>query len=144
MKIYVGYNASCNSSHKSDEEYGEWSADYSSNIEHVISKKPRTSSIIYEEFEVACEIGEDVHVLSCEYSEGNSFGCSTGNFEILQVFTNLEDAEEVRKYLDFHQGTSLRRHSVITKSGNTYTICIPYAGYFESLENLSINSFVVE
>lgn len=139
-ELYVSTQTYCTHSEYSDEPYGDWSASYVFNVKGLSLNKPRTD---YEKFNTCFDVkeGDTVYVLYMIYAEGNSFGGSSGNGEVLWVFKDLDVAKEAKKALE-DQGESF---SVVfyNELGEKATMSNPGAGYFESVEDIQLESFVV-
>jgi hypothetical protein len=90
MKIHVKFKKITEKSWSSPQGY-DWGAVYKFNIEAVSLKRPLVE---YETLNIAGPVayGDRVWVLHIVYNEADSFGCATGNGEIIWVFCNEQMA----------------------------------------------------
>jgi hypothetical protein len=138
MYVYVeDESIECESKH-SDEDYGDWYSylRYSIKGVHLHDAKYR------ERF--GCnkvKAGDTVYILVCKYSDGDSFGSSYGNAQILWVFTDKKVAQKAKKVwkkaekegpVEFYDGEQK------VKLSN------PVSDYFCNLDEYEIVEIVVE
>jgi hypothetical protein len=146
MEIFVQYESICTHSYREDRAYGDWSEEYDFDVKGVsISSRGRWSGLAYDEdkmhvgFEV--EAGTPVHVLWMTYGTGDSFGHGDGYGEILWVFKDANVAnvalETWRKYGE--------QYSITIKddNGREITLSNPGSGYFESINSLQVDTFLL-
>ena len=76
------------------------------------------------------------------YTDGDSFGFATGKGEVLWVFEDIESARLAQRMLEENK----KEFSIKFEDGkgNTIQFSNPGAGYFESVENISIDSYFVK
>jgi len=139
-KLFVKYKSYCLNSFQSEKDYGDWGSTNDFSVEGVTLTKPEDYN--FEEFEVPDSVkkGDDVYVLWMSYSTGDSFGSSTGNGEIIWVFSDKKLGEKAKAlwnnskeyYVEFDVG-----HGITKKIHN------PAYGYFEDIEYLSLETFTV-
>lgn len=136
--IYVTYNDICEHSEHSDEMYGDWYESRSFSVTGVSSFKPLRE---HERFGIEMDSGSTAHVVTMHYSTGDSFGRSDGRGEVLWVFDNIDDAVAARKALEEQR----EKFSVEFKDGSGKVIKMsnPGAGYFESVNDISVETFTV-
>ena len=70
--------------------------------------------------------GDIIHLVWAEYTTSDSFGSDGGNYELLEVFTNVEEAF---KQKDFYEGVNDDRY--------------PWCGYFERLDGVHVTTLRV-
>ena len=142
MKLFLKTEEICYSSYQSPERYGDWSSDNSFRIKSVLTEKDEEfSEGEYYELHDAKE-GDFVYVLVLQYSTGDSFGCSTGNGEIVGVYKDIKVAEQARKtYMENKDQYSIELPFETYEGIKFQEISNPAAGYFESLESLDIQCF---
>jgi hypothetical protein len=106
------------------------------------------------------EKGDTVYLLYAIYSTGDSFGRDDcANLENILIFKDHEKAEAAKKAIrnhydrcnrwydgddkieDFNQQFSLM---LKTETGLEYELHVPWTGYFESLDRVEVEPFVVE
>lgn len=131
----------CVYSHKSEEEYGSWSQEYNFNVIHVSLED--SNRYTTENFTIPGEInsGDEVFVLYMIYSSGDSFGSSSGNGEVLWVFTDKDIAEAASKI--WAASNEIDSVSFKIEDGSTVTLSNQSSGYFENISNVEISSFIV-
>ena len=144
MKLFVKSESVCDHQASSDKEYDWWERRCHPEIHGVYLEG---SGYDYEAFAVDYDVeaGDTVYVLVMVYSAGDSFGTGTGNHEVLWVFKDKEVALKVVEYINTSEREGDDRYLLLitTDTGQTITLSDPSGGYFNSMENLSIESFVV-
>lgn len=147
MKIFVKYDTRCYTDYHDGEEYGSWEKSGDFWVDGVYSRK---NGYGYEEFDTTfkAKIGDRVYVLWIKYGTGDSFGHESGRGEIMWVFKNVKVAEAAAKawreqtehYRENHE------YSVVFEddNGDEVKLSNPAAGYFESLESVNVDSFLIE
>ena len=145
MKVFVDIKSHCIESHQSPEDYGDWGATYYSRVTGVYSDKVLTRSHGVEEFDCDCKVGDVVYVVSVIYETGDSFGYSTGNITITGVFNNIKDANTVKSYIEEQNKEEKYSYSkeVYLDSVGNYKFFSPWTGFFETLEYVNVDAFVV-
>lgn len=142
MKIYVTTDERCIDSYISGEQFGEWSETLNCRVTGVYLQKPDGFGWGDETFEIHDDIseGDTVHVLSMTYSWGDSFGRGSGKLEVLWVFADYSEAVAAARAVE----KAKDQFSVeFETSRGLITLSNPGAGYFESVEDISIDDFVV-
>jgi hypothetical protein len=71
--------------------------------------------------------GDTIYLVWAQYSTGDSFGSYGAQYELCAVFNNPDEAEKEKDRLE-----------------NTSDYSVPWTGYFESLDSLNVESFVVQ
>ena len=146
MELFVQFESRCIDSYREDKEYGDWSEQYDYEVKGVsISSRGRWSGLAYDEERInvgfEAEAGDPIHILWMTYSTGDSFGHGSGYGEILWVF---KDATVARQALDLFKASS-EQYSIVVKddAGNDITLHNPGSGYFESVDSLQVDTFVL-
>lgn len=142
MKIYVNYEEYGESSHEShgDGEWDcSWSYDGSFNVTGVVLENPAGFS--YETLNVNWDAspGEEVYVLTMIYSTGDSFGYASGKGEVLWVFKDFDVAKNAAKRLREQEDEYSVK--IEDETGQTIQLSNPGSGYFESVEEIRLESF---
>lgn len=75
----------------SKEVYGDWSAEYQGRITSIEAPDENGDYLnddwySYEDFAIEAKPGDNLYVITQLYSDGDSFGCSTGNIQVMGVF----------------------------------------------------------
>lgn len=129
----------------SSEEYGEWYRynDYISNYAKIASKHGDVG-LFPEEAEP--KVGDYIYLVRVTYSDGDSFGNSTGNQVMLWAFTDKDKAEELRELIKLDNETSPEfDHSF--KPLMFYGVPIStndWKGYFERFEECHVEKLEVK
>lgn len=137
-KLYVSVSEKVTRYSRSDDDYGDWREDKDFSVTGVF-----LSEISTEVVSIISEVkdGDIVHVLYIRYSTGDSFGQSTGNGEVMYIFSDINAAFEAKDALSRQE----QEFSVkfLDDERNVISMSNPAAGYFESLDDVIIESFVV-
>lgn len=146
MELFVQYESRCTDSYREDVEYGDWSETIDYEVKGIsISSRGRWSGLAYDEEKInvsfEAEAGTPVHILWMTYGSGDSFGRGNGYGEILWVFKN---ADVARQALAAFQANA-DQYSIPVKddAGNDITLHNPGAGYFESVDSLQVDTFLL-
>ena len=84
-------------------------------------------------------IGKDLHLVVVRYSSGDTFGSTYGNWTVIGVFTNHEDARKEEK--DIRNNTGKWATEYKNNTGKWATEYKPWEGYFERFESVEIDTF---
>jgi hypothetical protein len=150
MVVYVQYQSRCITSYREPVEFGEWGDSNTFDIKGVaLSSRKSWNGLAYldDEFTVDFDVapGDMVYVLSMIYSTGDTFGRSDGNGEILWVFKDRARAMAAREvWAKACQENYVYSVQFETDSGTTATMHNPAAGYFEQLQDLNLDIFLVQ
>ncbi|WEM34355.1 hypothetical protein [Xanthomonas phage X1] len=82
------------------------------------------------------DINKSYILLWADYNTGDSFGHDRNYVEFIDLFETIERAQAARKALE--EGTSYTR-SYVREDGTGVSTSIPWAGYFESLNELRLD-----
>jgi hypothetical protein len=90
------------------------------------------------------EIGDTVYVVYAIYSTGDSFHCADG--EYLEVISFHKDRARANRNMAAANGPHASRHEMTIEfeNGKKITRHCPWDGYFESLDRVDVESFVVQ
>lgn len=151
--LHVRYNVICEYHTSDGEQYGDWRSDHSFSIERVEhvaeGTKSISSSYSSDRFDINAKPGDVAYVLYMIYSTGDSFGSSTGNGEVLMVYTDKAIAQEAY---------DLFKTAINEDDNYSHTVTIPVqgvngremfkcgnpsAGYFETCQDLCLEPFVI-
>ena len=94
--IYIEEQCICTYEEHSDEQYGDWSADYSYSIKGATIAKPKTYDYC-EVPDITAEVGDIVYVLYIVYGSGDSFGHSSGNGQFVCAYTDEAMADHAKR-----------------------------------------------
>jgi hypothetical protein len=146
MELFVQYNSICVDSYREDCEYGDWSETYSFDVKGVtIESRGRWSGLAYDEDRInvgfEAEAGTPVHVLWMTYSNGDSFGHGSGYGEILWVFKDPDVATKALKI--WKEQSEQFSITIKDETGKEIQLSNPGAGYFESVDSLQVDTFLL-
>jgi hypothetical protein len=153
MKIYVHYRSICTHSEREEKEFGSWSEDIDFSIAGVSTRESRQYS--NEQFDVDFDAvpGDTVFVLYMTYSTGDSFGSSSGNGEIIWVFSDRLVAQEALlrwqhacdvHNTDWHSDNKQQFCSFRVDGGRYIKLNNVVFGYFERLSSLELVPMTLE
>ncbi len=143
MELFVKYSSHCSSSYHSSEQYGRWNEAYSFDVTGVQLTDPKSYSVDTINVNFEAVPGDTVWVMSITYSTGDSFGYATGKGEVIWVFKDQDTAEQASQIWTKTANDAVKV-SFPVDSGETIKLCSPVYGYFERLEHVSIQAFVLE
>ena len=146
MELFVQYESVCTDSYREDREYGDWSETWDYEVKGVsISSRGRWSGLAYDEEKInvafEAEAGTPVHILWMTYGSGDSFGHGDGYGEILWVFKNADVARQA--LAPFQANADQYSIPVKDDAGNDVTLHNPGSGYFESINSLQVDTFLL-
>lgn len=95
----------------------------------------------YKDVDVSFSVehGKDYYVLWADYDTGDSFGRYCNQLELIDVFQTYAAADKARKELE-ELGEECYSREYTRDDGAIISIHIPWAGYFESLNSINIDS----
>lgn len=107
----------------------------------------RISSFYSDLFDVDVSPGDEVFVVLCRYSTGDTFGNDGGRVSVMGVFKDSHYAEMVRHQLETPESEgkpySFSKTYAYSKTIDGVEYYIPWSGYFEQLESLFIERAIV-
>ena len=143
--VYVQYLEECIFSRREDEVWGSWEEENCFFIEGVSLSSSKDLNSSYSEDQVPCSteviVGQEVFVLWISYSAGNSFGRASGNGEIFWVFSDKKIAADALKEVYKQEKNFIIKLTL--EDGSTIKLSNPASGYFERLESVRVDSFIV-
>jgi hypothetical protein len=137
----------------------EWSRDSSRKINRLnaVTSLDAKESLAYSlkngdfpncDLVVGAEVGpgDIVYIVWAEYTTGDSFGTDYGQYELIAAFVDEEKANKCAKdcenFVENQHATYLdaERYSLKIEldNGQTYSIHVPWTGYFENLERVNV------
>jgi hypothetical protein len=151
MLVLVEQQETINDSYDSPEEYGEWRVDRTAYISKVsrYSKllSVRQRKINGDIYQINKEFDHEmlIFVVSLIYSDGDSFGHSTGNGLVIWAFSDEILAEKCRVIIEESKDESAFCFDVEDGNGSTKTVQLsnPACGYFETVEYVKVESFKI-
>ena len=146
MELFVQYNEIFIHGYREDEEFGSWEEQYEYEVKGIaISSRGCWMGLAHDEdcinvgFEA--EAGTPLHILWMTYGSGDSFGHGDGYGEILWVFLDAEVAGQA--LATFRANTEQYSIPVQDDAGNTVTLHNPGSGYFESVNSVQVDTFLL-
>lgn len=82
------------------------------------------------------KVGDVCYLVWAQYSTGDTFGRDGGQYELLEVFPNREEAEARKK---IYEGLTDNRSEDVGQAIGY----VPWLGYFESLDFVAVEGLVV-
>lgn len=140
--IKAGYSNLCLDSYQSEKYYGEWWADYSFSVDSVSISDEKRYEGDSEKFNLDVEVGDIVYVVYITYSDGDSFGRSTGKGEVVWMYKEKRKAEDCAESVEKFKG----RYSINieTEDGQVVSWSNPCSDYFSQLEDVVVKEMIVE
>ena len=103
------------------------------------SDEAKLSSFYSDLFNVDVKPGDEVFVVLCKYSTGDTFGNDGGRIIVMDVLTDSDKADRLVEQLS---AVNVRDYSYsATIEGKNYYL--PWSGYFEYLEDLFVERAIV-
>ncbi len=107
----------------------------------------KISSFYSDLFSLDALPGDEVFVVLCRYSTGDTFGNDGGRVNVMGVFATSDYAESVRSQLEAPESegkpySSSKTYSY-SKTIDGVEYYIPWSGYFEHLESLFVERAIV-
>lgn len=140
--IYVKTNERITHSEREDRKHGNWKVEKQSEVLDVVLDRYLNAHSGVEMFECDAQVGDTVYVVSVTYTTGDSFGNSKGNLAVAGVYNNTKDAIAVRTKIEEQPRKS--GLNVTLSDGTVQKIYGPWMGYFERVEVVDIESFIVK
>jgi hypothetical protein len=125
-------------------DYADWSEDIYNDIRELeIVDSDYSYRDVIADFDV--KSGDIVFLVYALYSDGDSFGSSTGNIEYVAVYKSKEKAEACVKQINDSVDKSRNTYSMeyTTESGSVLTVSCPWIGYFNRLESAEVRRLIV-
>lgn len=145
MQYRVNINQTCTYFFESEEEYGEWSESFDNTFVKIYPSDKDSWGDIRSPLDI--KPGEACHVVWVEYSIGDSFGHSErGRASGIAVFTDIEDAINLKKYIEAKQHDDWENGYNQTWQAKDHEIqfYMEWLGYFEDLNEVHIESTVMQ
>lgn len=138
---YVKVNADCQiwsiGGEDPDDEWSRDSTDGSVTVLSISEVDEKDYHDICVPFDVVP--GKDYYLVWAQYTTGDSFGYDGGWSEFVDLFQTEEKAESARVCLD-----DVSCQTYLRDDGTEIHIYRPWAGYFESLDRLEIETVRLE
>lgn len=141
MIVKVTGRSDCYDNYHDGKQYGDWHTYSNASIESVTIDTENGEREYDSEYFKVIDGATTVWVLWMSYSSGDSFGNSTGNLDILHAFGDKAVAE---KAFETFKANS-KEYSIKIKDdfGTEVSLYNNGAGYFESIESLNLDPFIV-
>jgi hypothetical protein len=83
---------------------------------------------------------KDYFLVYALYTTGDSFSSHSGELEYIGLYQSAEFAYNIKQKLESHDDAGETRYNIdlTTEDGREYTLCIPWIGYFESLDSITV------
>lgn len=141
MRIQVDHEQLCYDSYHSNEPYGDWHEYYSSSVTGAKIIGDHDNVSYSSDSFVIPDDSTHVYVVYMIYSSGDSFGNSDGLIDILHAFGSEKYADKLVNTVNKHADD----FSIKFKDEFDREISInnPAAGYFESIDSVSVKKFAI-
>lgn len=99
--VYAVIKRSCISDKPPQERFGQWEKVYNSEVSYVTRSKPYISSPNFEAFVVPKEVyeAEDIYLICVTYSNGDTFGRSSGNLDVYKILSDKTEAIKIAQQI---------------------------------------------
>jgi len=87
------------------------------------------------------EVGKSCFLVVVRYRTGDSFGISYGNWSVIGVFENAEDADAVKSAIEMTDDGETNAYECDVPTPNDEARFCNWNGYFETLEDVQIEPF---
>lgn len=146
-KVHVYHDNPCDYSHQEEHGDGPWDYSWEESRSIDLQRVSLTQDKkMYPDdtFTIPGEVkaGDRVYVLYMTYSWGDSFGWGEGMLEVLWVFTNENTCREAMRQIE--ENAKSYSVPVTLENGEKQVLHNPGSGYFERLESVDYESFIVE
>ena len=139
MRIQVDYDSVCVHSERGKGSYADWHKAYDCSVTDVFRIGDDTKVPYDSESFIIPDDSETVYVVYMLYSEGDSFGNSTGNIDIIHATVSEESAHQLaQKIRDDEQSYTIK---FVDDFGREISISNNGAGYFNRLECVNVERF---
>jgi hypothetical protein len=126
----------------------EWSPDNIYIDEPIKKAREKTKTWNVECLECNEEVkpGDTLYLVIVRYSTGNTFTNISGAWHIAEVLKDREKAYEIEKQIwqDYNLYKNHRYDHKKLKKESVYSGYKPWSGYFEDLESVEVESFIVK
>ena len=139
MKIKV-IDQTSGAEERGEGEYARWGRD----TYHSIQGIKKASNKEYSDFESSFEPEPDItyFLLYVLYTDGNSFGKSTGNIEFVDLYRDRDvakkAAEAIKDHAEANENKRDRNLTIPLDCGEDHAIYPPWIGYFNEIEDIII------
>lgn len=144
----IEFNRYCDGSHHSDEEYGDWYESFTNSLESVSCAAAVPDVVSVHDL----KSGDRAYLVWAEWSTGDSFGHGDrSSVEAIGLFVDRKCAQELKDGLEAtdkygnYQSSKNVSYKIKTTDGQLFECGFaPWAGYFESLDAVHIDSVDIE
>lgn len=132
-ELYFELFTHCERSERSDEEYGSWQTSYSTHFKNVSRDKDLLNKWSFEARKVSDDVynASLIYIIWVEYSDGDTFGYSTGNGQLAYVTTDPEEAIKIEEKI-------LKGELDWIDSPNSICSYPYWNGYFNGIERVHV------
>jgi len=148
--LYVASRTYITERTESQEEYGEWSESWDCQVVYAyLEEPPCTNSMTIDKFLLPEELlpGQTVYVVSMYYSDGDSFGNSSGKMEVLWATGSEQEAKNIQESLtlqtQYTEDSSSNDSLFIPYLDGVIIMGSPLGDYFAHLECINITALEI-
>lgn len=137
--VFVQYYQRLVSHQPSKEQYGDWSRQYESGIEGVVLDRYHRYHL--EEFSVCSQLvpGDKAYVIWMTFSDGDSFGRSRGEIEVIWVFKDYHVARDAKRAIEAAIEADAQSLTFTDEGGIHRCLSNPCYDYFANLESVNMS-----
>ena len=135
----ITISSHCDRSHREEEQFGSWEEIHSNSFKGIDKSQSPDANCIHD-----IQVGEVAYVVWVEYSSGDSFGHSEGNYEIIAVLKDFNEAENLAKAIRAHEDSEEYEFLWTSSDGQqVFYGFAPWSGYFEHISDIHVESAIV-
>jgi hypothetical protein len=149
-ELYFEIDEVCLRNEREEEQYGRWEKDKACSLKKVARNKDFLSKWNFTAYKVPDIVynADSVYVVSVVYSSGDSFGSSSGNFQVAFVTEDPKEALRAKEAIEEDHRikktyTKEKEYKVWSDFRNSEKlVCGKYFswdGYFENIEEIRID-----
>jgi hypothetical protein len=144
--LYVNYSESRRGGEAMDD--GPWAShepEYIDlTIKHLYTEKDNYAEEVKAFFEP--KVGDDGYLVTARYQTGSTFGTTSGKFVFVACYDTYDMAKELAREIEKHYDTRKNRkesYSFTPKTPYDGKIWCSWIGYFERLEDVEVDSYII-
>jgi hypothetical protein len=136
-ELFIEFSSICSRDYHSGERYGKWETINHPKFEKISRNKEFIKKWNFESFKVSDEVfnSQNLYIVWVEYSSGNSFGRSKGEYKVAAITEIPQEALNIRD--------SIVDNVFNTKHSKSVVLYARWDGYFESVTAVHIEFYPV-
>ena len=141
MRVLVQSSTTCYHDEHDGQKYGSWSRHSSFTVDLAYKAGDNDKEPYGVEGFLIPDDSTHAYVLSMTYSTGDSFGTASGEGCVLGCFGSVEAADAAKKAVEENEDNYTI--NIVDELGRAIKISNPAAGYFETVETVTIQAFAL-